>query len=217
MDVFEINEDSQVIVEEFMGSKIYYIDNFFKTPDDVVKFLDETPTRMHKPEKMPSYLKDINSIEFSDIRHVLKVEGVSKVCKYLQELCGQEPVHDADLLMTNMIRFFKTPYNDYKNNFWWPHNDNGYTGLIYLNKDDTLNGTNLYKYEIIDKFLEYECEHSHPWRNKNHYSILKTIETKYNRCVLFDGFKFLHGMNIENDRYFNDEYRRNMVFFFNEN
>ena len=32
--------------------------------------------------------------------------------------------------------------------------------------------------------------------------------------VFFDGWKFQHGMNISNDRYFDQEYRKNQVFFF---
>ena len=44
--------------------------------------------------------------------------------------------------------------------------------------------------------------------------VLKKIKPKYNRLVLFDGDKFLHGMNIVNNRYFSDEYRCNQVFFF---
>ena len=57
-------------------------------------------------------------------------------------------------------------------------------------------------------------EHFKPWRSKKDYKVLKHVEPKYNRLVLFDGCKFLHGMNIINDRYFSDEYRKNQVFFF---
>ena len=32
--------------------------------------------------------------------------------------------------------------------------------------------------------------------------------------VLYDGMRFLHGMNICNDDYFSDTYRVNQVYFF---
>ncbi len=57
-------------------------------------------------------------------------------------------------------------------------------------------------------------EHSAPWRQKEKYKKIKTLIPKYNRLVLFDGYKFPHGMNITNDRYFSNEYRNNQVFFF---
>ena len=46
------------------------------------------------------------------------------------------------------------------------------------------------------------------------YKLLKTLEPSYNRLVLFDGLKFIHGMDVTNDRYFGNESRNNQVFFF---
>ena len=40
------------------------------------------------------------------------------------------------------------------------------------------------------------------------------VPAKYNRLVLYDGMRFLHGMNICNDDYFGEEYRVNQVYFF---
>ena len=214
MNIFEFNKDSPVAVEEFMDSKIYYIDNFLKNPDNVVSFLDKTPTELHHPCTIPSHFKDRNGFDFLDERHYLCKNEISKLSEYLSNLCGQTPTYNSKELMTNVTKFFKTPFNDYQNNYWWPHTDRGYTALIYLNKNDKTSGTNLYKVESEDEALNYQYEHSHPWRSKKHYSILKTIEPIYNRCVIFDGSKFIHGMNIENDRYFNEEYRRNIACFF---
>jgi len=216
MNIFEINEDSSVVVEEFMGSKIYYIDNFLKNPDNVVNFLDKNPAKLHHPCLIPSHFKDRNGSDFLDARHNLYIDDMSKISEYLSNICGQTLTYNSNQLMTNVTKFFKTPFNDYENNYWWPHTDGGYTALIYLNKNDKTSGTNLYKIESEDenREIKYHYEHSHPWRSKKHYSILKTIEPKYNHCVLFDGLKFVHGMNIESDRYFNEECRRNIVCFF---
>ena len=217
MDIFELNTNSSVVIEEFMGSKIYYIDNFFKKPDNIVNFLDKNPGKLHHPNNIPPHFKDRNSTDFLDVRHALHLSDVSKICKHLSDLCGQVPVYNTKMLITNITRFFKTSFNDYKNNYWWPHKDFGYTAIIYLNKGDTTNGTNLYKVESDDETLKYHYEHSHPWRSKKYFSVLKTIEPKYNRCILFDGGRFFHGMNIENERYFENEFRKNMAFFFRAN
>ena len=57
-------------------------------------------------------------------------------------------------------------------------------------------------------------EHYKPWRSKENYRLIETLEPKFNRMVLFDGLKFFHGMNICNDDYFSDQYRMNQVLFF---
>jgi hypothetical protein len=213
MNILEFNENSPVIVEEFMGSKIYYIDNFFKNPDSLVNFLDGAPITLHTPFIRKGF-KNLNGVYFSDMRHSIHLKRYSPILKYLSKICGKEP--ECDLLQTNYTIFKNIPFNDYKNNYWWPHKDAGYTALIYLNKNDKTSGTNLYKPESEDETLKYQYEHSHPWRSKRYYSVIKTIEPVYNRCVLFDGLHFLHGMNIENERYFNEEYRKNMAFFLSE-
>ena len=57
-------------------------------------------------------------------------------------------------------------------------------------------------------------EHHRPWRLKSDFEVLKHLEPRYNRLIFFDGYKFPHGMNIENKKYFSEEYRKNQVFFF---
>ena len=130
---------------------------------------------------------------------------------FLSYLCNQDV--DSHEIVTNMQRFFKHDFNDYKNYYWWPHQDSGYNGIVYFNKDDNTSGTNLYsvktRYDMTD-------EHFKPWRPKEDFQILKTLEPKYNRLVFFDGLKFLHGANFPDDRYFGEEYRTNQVFFFLE-
>jgi hypothetical protein len=79
--------------------------------------------------------------------------------------------------------------------------------------NDISSGTNLYENIIPEKHLD-GFEHYIPWRSKTNYKLIKTILPKYNRLVLFDAKKFLHGMNICNDDYFENHYRFNQVFFF---
>ena len=209
--MFEISKNLTINLEIFRDSKIYTIDNFFQDPYSIVDYFLGIVPPLWKIDD----INTCNGVQFEDRRHLFDSEEIEKVYDFLSFLCDREPFKRN--IATNVTRFKKTRFNNYENNYWWPHKDFGYTAIIYLNKCDTTNGTNLYKLERQDEALKYQHEHSHPWRSKKHYSILKTIEPKYNRCVIFDGSKFIHGMNIENDRYFENEFRKNMVFFFSAN
>jgi len=211
MNIFEINTDSKVIVEEFMDSKIYYVDNFLKNPDKVVDLLDDEDPLFHRPPMTST--KSLNGEYFNDMRHQIYSSDYEPVLNYLYKTFNVEP-HEYNLIQTNYTKFKNIPFNDYKNNYWFPHKDeNCYTGIIYLNKDDEINGTNIYEPHDYSK-VSYDNEHLEPWKSKNDWSLLKTIKPIYNRFVLFDGDKFFHGMNIDNERYFEKEFRKNIVIFF---
>ena len=212
MGVFDLNDKSPIHVEKIMGSNIYYIDNFYKKPDTIVKFLNTVPATIHDPEKDAGF-KSFNGVHFQDMRHVIPIEEMKRVSSYLSRICGRNHDEDPNLLMTNKTRFFPTRFNDYKNNFWHPHTDTGYTALIYFNKNDSECGTNLYRNTSPDTENNVG-EHVVPWRSKSKWKIIKTLKPKFNRCVLFDGDFFPHGMHIPNDKYFKDEYRLNQVVFF---
>jgi hypothetical protein len=52
-------------------------------------------------------------------------------------------------------------------------------------------------------------------KNQDKYKIIKTIQSKYNRLVLFDGKRFLHNMAINNDAFFYQK-RMNLATFFGQ-
>jgi hypothetical protein len=56
-------------------------------------------------------------------------------------------------------------------------------------------------------------EHYAPWRLKTKYKIIKQLQGKFNRLIMFDGAKFLHGMDISTDDFFKVR-RINQVLFF---
>ena len=204
--MFELNPDLKIKEEILLGSKIFTIDNFYKNPDEVYDFLFNREVPLWKIEEKPSF----NTIHFIDKRLDEYDERLTPVIRFLSYLCNQDA--DSYNIVTNMQRFFKHDFNDYKNCYWWPHHDAGYNGIVYFNEDNQ-NGTNIY-YEIKSKKML--TEHHQPWRTKNDFKVLKHLEPKFNRLVFFDGYKFLHGMNIVNDRYFSNEYRKNQVFFFKD-
>ena len=204
--MFELNSDLEINEEILMGSKIFIIDNFYKNPDEVYDFLFNREVPLWKIEQKPSF----NTIHFIDKRLSEYDERLVPVIGFLSYLCNQDAEsHDV---ITNMQRFFKHDFNDNKNCHWWPHQDNGYNGIVYFSDEC---GTNLYSTDTTDE-LPNAPEHYKPWRLREKYKILKTIEPKYNRLVLFDGFKFPHGVDICSDRYYGEEYRKNQVFFFQD-
>ena len=140
---------------------------------------------------------------------------------FLENLCGQQLLDNLPVIVTNHTRFLENSYNEkYKTHHWWAHRDDGYNGIVFFNKDDNVNGTNLYDPNTW-KCVEVP-ESVEPWQPKSYTKIIHTFKPKFNRFVFFDGLKFPHGMAINDNRYhcnnFKDAhwstYRSNQVFFF---
>ena len=209
--MLRLNKHLDVEVEEFHGSKIYYIRDFYEDPDAIKSALDSIEPEYFKKDHEGSN----NGVFFEDKRHSIETQGIKFITKVLSNLCEQQPMNDTEFL-TNVHRFRKVEFNDYSKHHWWPHKDTGYNALIFFNKDDKECGTNLYEMvdDVENEDRRGKSEHGHPWRKKERWKVLKHIEPEYNMCVLFDGLKFWHGMNICNDRYFGDEYRINQFVQF---
>ena len=217
---FDINPSINVVTQEIAGSKIWIFDDFYQHPDEVKNFILSTEPYIHKSNNTKTW----NTTHFLDLRHNI-VENISKVFEFLKTFTQQE--YCGPWIKTNYTKFLTdTSFNSYKTHYWWPHTDPGYTGILYLN-DDEDNGTNLYELKNPEQYSHYVDgnndagdnipEHWEPWREKHRYKLIKTLKPKYNRCVLFNGKKFLHGQNVAGERYFYDEFRLNQVFFFTEN
>ena len=212
--MFEISRNLTINLEVFRDSKIYTIDNFFQDPYSIVDYflgivppLWKTGYTDEDDNRKTSY----NGIHFEDRRHIIESEEIEKVYDFLSFLCDKEPC-SRNTLCTNVTRFKKTEFNNYENNYWWPHFDEGYTVIVYFNTDDEVSGTNLY--DCLEEGYEPKLEHECPWVSKKTFSLIKTLCPRFNRLVLFDARKFRHGMNIANDLYFDEGYRFNQVFFF---
>ena len=211
--MFDINESSELKQEEFRGTKIYTIDNFYKNPDKIVEFLSYLDTLVFKKNEVPSH----NMVHFEDRRHQVMSHSVVKVYEFLRNICGIMEIgidESKHFVLANNARFYSRTFNNYYDNYWWPHVDNyKYAAIIYLNKGDTSCGTNLYENLNPQNEPPNLPEHYQPWRSKDNYKVIKHLQPKYNRLVLFEGCKFPHGMNICTDRYFSEEYRINQVLF----
>ncbi len=209
--MFELNKNLNVRTEKVYDCNfqrlddVHIVDNFYSDPDEIVKFFLDQNAPLHKGAE-----DGLNGVSFEDRRFTAGTNLSYPAYEFLQNIHGQVPENHG-AVSTNQTRFFKQEFNNYKDNYWWPHTDEGYTAIVYLNKNDYVNGTNLY--EQLVAVDQDATEHQEPWKPKVYYNCLKHIEPAYNRLVLFNGLCY-HGMNICNDRYFDDEYRLNQVFFF---
>ena len=204
--MFEINPKIEVKKEELLGTTIFVIEDFYEKPDEVFNLLFNREIPLWKIDETPT----VNGVHFEDRRTIEYNYSLKKVYEYLKTLCNQN--YFSPEIVTNVTKFYEHDYNDWKNYIWWPHRDTGYNGIVYFSDEC---GTNLYSTNTTDELPDVP-EHYKPWRLKENYDIIKTIEPKYNRLVLFDGFKFPHGVDVCNNHYFGDEYRKNQVFFFQD-
>jgi hypothetical protein len=210
-NIFEINDLSDVQEIELDGSKLYIKDNFYKYPNLVLNFIELHQSEVWKEGETPSY----NMIHFQERRHHIEVSQILEVSRKLSKLTKQKPVVPYTLA-TNYIRFIDRDFNNFKDNYWWPHLDCGYTAIIYFdNFQEEIPGTNLYKKIKPYNFSEFP-EHYRPWIDKDKFQIIHSFKSKFNRLVLFDGKKFLHNMAIEDDKFFYDTFRKNQVIFFSQ-
>lgn len=201
--MFTINKSSQMEIEYIDNSPVYVMNEFYENPEEVIEYLSSKPSFLHKNFVKPTY----NGKYFEDRRQQIDTDKVNHIYDMLSKICNQQPLR-KNVIMTNLFKFDAVPFNDYENNFWWPHKDSGFTGIVYFN-DDSTTGTNLYE-NISD---EQKCnEHYEPWRSKEKWKLIKTLTAGYNKFVMFDGNKFFHGMKIDNDTYTRG-FRVNQVFF----
>jgi hypothetical protein len=183
------------------------LDNFYVCPQQIIRILDQSKPHLWKSLEKPSF----NGIHFFDRRHKLYNPAMNEVINQLEQFLQAKCTHLHRNILTNLIQFKDHEFNDFENCFWWPHIDRcKYTAIIYLNHDpDT--GTNLYQQTKVDP--KGEIEHFMPWRPKTRYQLLTIINSAFNRLAIFPGNQ-LHGMSINNRKYFNTDYRLNQVVFF---
>jgi hypothetical protein len=215
--ILETNDLSVLTVEEFFGSKIYSMNNFFKFPEKIVNVLDNTQPCAWKIQEQEYGYKNFNTIKYLDRRHFLDGPPIDLLYTIFSDILKEEPLSGLGntKIHSNFFLMKDRDYNDYKNNYWCPHRDGGYNMIIYLNHYNG-GGTNLYERIQYDHPETFK-EHSDPWRHKSKYKVLKTLKAEFNKMYIFDGKKFLHGMAIEDDTFFKVE-RKNLVLFFkNEN
>jgi len=211
--VFELNYPNNINVQQVQDSLVCSVDNFYKNPDEIVQYIETHETIVHKENQQPSY----NKIHFSDLRHIIKNKEIEKVYKFVEGQFNSNITHDMNEVFTNKTLWNDNVFNNFKDNYWWPHTDGPegtLTCLVYFDSS----GTNLYELKISreaqDK-VEIMPEHYVPWRPREDFELIHKIEGKYNKFVIFHSH-FYHGAAVWDKTYFK-KYRLNQVFFMKQN
>lgn len=224
--MWQLNLDSTVQVDELMGSKIYTIDNVFKEPKKLERFLFN---RNNFPVQGDPWTS--NMIDFIKQRYTDWIDASCPLVAVAQHLCKQSLGNHGGF-KTNIEAWLNSDFNNFEDNYWFPHLDNGYTCIVYFNVfgnneagDVITGGTNLYHPKLKEeKWFQDMMEEvplgKNPWIPKKDVELVHTLEPVYNRMVLFDGNKFPHGSAVTNRTFFYNlnerptNFRRNLCFFF---
>lgn len=202
-ELFSMN-NHKIEVFDYMDSKIYFIENFYKYPRKVKRWIVSHESEYHKKNEV-----GYNGIHFEDRRHNLHHDGMVKVSDYISKICNQSILSEKNQVITNLFKFKNNSFNNYKENYWHPHKDSGYTAIIYFDDDDT----NLY--QCLDPTEERKVdeipEHLEPWKSKDKWTRTAALHGKFNKLILFDGNKFFHGADITK-KYIRN-FRMNQVVF----
>jgi len=198
--VFEINNFNLLKVNEYF----YEMDNFYKNPHEVNSFFDSVAPVIHKWSEKDS----LNTHDFLDCQHHVVAEEFKETEKKIYNLFNRDCKNIKGDIITNFTKF-QNIKEDYKNNYWWPHqDDNFYNCIIYLN-EDPCDGTNIY--EKINEHDNVGTEHSTPWQKKENFKLLCNIKSKFNKLVVFRS-NLIHGLAYDNNK-FKNKFRKNQVIF----
>ena len=193
--------------EKTENIELFTCDNFYKNPFEILEIINNNHADFHKKQ----IKNTLNGKYFEDRRHSLYFDNLNQLSNKLSNIIKQKCARPNQFL-TNIMKFKKEKFNDFENNYWWPHTDDGMTAIIYLNEEN-IDGTNIYQEnEEQLQIQNFTQEHVDPWRNKKFWNKKYTIKAKFNRCVIFNGLD-IHGCAITDETYFN-KYRVNQVIFF---
>lgn len=221
--------NTEVQTFDLLGTKLYVVDNIYKYPDKVARYLFSRETAWHKVGNPWSR----NGKDFEDRRLFAYDNQSVPLFWFCSKLAGQHIYREN--LLTNVMRWKDNEFNaKYKTHYWWSHLDSGYNGIVYFNQGKDLNGTNIYHPKVKKRkwfqdmhsgTTEGVTEHSTPWIDRKKLEVVHHIEPQFNRLVLFDGANLPHGCAVEDKRYFTkdlhkkshwENYRVNQVFFLDE-
>ena len=200
---------------DIAGTPGWQFDDFYDDPIRILNWIASTP-----PHPTGVNSSNSNGAYYSDMRHqVGPLKYLEPYISLIEETHGGIKNDSSEpAIFTNFMHWRPHEFNDYKNNYWYPHYDTAWTFILYLNPTEPKNGTNIYKAigDYREKVQMHEWEHHKPWHPKEHYEVVDYFEPVFNRGYLFNSGNLLHGAAVEDDTYFQDMFRLNQVIFFNE-
>ena len=183
----------------------YELRNFYKYPDLVTKFLDTNAPFVHGWGEQEG---SCNIKTYIDLRHAIPNDEFAEVEFELFKKLDGETKFMRGKVLTNYMKFIDMRDKS-KDNYFWPHVDNGrFNCIIYLNKDPC-DGTNLYK--PLKEPKQPELQFKNPWVSKEDFELKVNIKAEYNKLVIFSS-DMPHGAAFASNR-FHEEFRKNQVIF----
>ena len=199
---FNVKNKKELIVN---GHSIFIFSSFYVNPQSVLDKALKISPFIHKEDPLT-----LNTLKFLDLRHKTNMPELDPLINYFEDLTKQKCTHKHHNFKTNIQKWFKGPFNNYKENYWWPHYDEGHALLIYLNKNSILN---LYENTEYFKIQQRVHEHIKPWHPKKHYHLIKELKMPFNSAILFPANMILHGCGLNDDYYFSNFRIIQAVFF----
>lgn len=216
-----------MIVQELKiaGTRGYQIDDFYSNPGMIMDLINK-----RGPDQNMTKLEENNGNEFFDLRHHRPAPELEKHANILNSLIDDptyEPYKkDGDIYFdTNFMKWRDSDYNNYEENFWYPHKDDGWVCIVYLNGSTSgNNGTNIY-HDKNDFLYTYggknTNEETQPWKSREHFELIDYLEPAFNRAFLFQAHNLVHGAAIDDKEFFYTDdtiedsvYRLNQAMFF---
>lgn len=200
--------NKEYTIEKVGGHNVYVFDNFYDQPNKIFELLVSNEPFKHKQYDGETY----NGKKFLDLRHELRYEPINEIVTHFELFTNQSCSHYSANFRTNLQKWFYDDFNDYKNNYWYPHYDQGYSLLVYFNEVNLLN--------LYDSKVDYNpddiVEHIEPWQDRSKFNLLKQFRVPFNTAILFPADKLLHGCGVEDTRFF-ETMRINQAIFFQRN
>jgi len=198
-----MNFKKDFLIENIKNENFYIFKDFYEKPILVLETIINHGAQKHKNNEPNS----LNGVKFLDLRHDIDLKEYHGVLNYFSNFT-KRPVQSN--FKSNIQKFFDKNFNNYKDNFWWPHFDEGWTAIIYLNEKNLLN---IYESDDIS-YLDNEFEHHTPWKKRDNFKLIKQFDVPFNTAILFPAHKFLHGLGLEDDTY-SSKLRINQAIFLN--
>ena len=217
-DVFKINEDAQISVEEFGDQKVVVVDDFYSNPEMVRYVALNSLSSKHDNLDYPGFRTTIQ---------VNQLFNIPNYTKLLNDSFGgshalyQNTLNNVTFNLVKSAEVYDWDYDEH-GNACHPHIDNKdkirYGAVVYLNYENEftagVNGTAFYKHKstnisdcnnkvqkfyrktgyknIANVFFTDETAHCNDWLNdgNEYWEMIHLSEMKYNRMILYPGTYF---------------------------
>lgn len=207
-DLFELNSN---LKPKFDG-EVLIIDNIFKNYQNILDICHNMPVEQWKTSSNSRNFKDyydcrpvFKNHSFNETNDINRLNVLNSLIKHFFK--ENNNIKSETSFNFNYFKHLKN--NISKNYQHYPHYDNLYTAVFYIDPFEN-GGTALYESNQFNPAIN---ESNNLMYDISDLKIKKLINSKPNRCAIFSG-KSLHGGYIEDHSIYYYNWRINLVQFF---